>query len=707
MILDGLTNDVAKTTEETLVASSDSEIVKDYKNYYAKQQISTHIDSCFESAKTARNVIERKWLKSLDQWRGKHSQEELAAIQRAKQRNPYAADIFIKITKTKATAALGQILDLVFENDRIPITVKPTEVPEGGVEDVVHIAKEDMAELSPYGFPGDGQEVPPGADTKTMLGSLQAKLEKFLQGRKVVRGPSPDPNTSPVLTPADEAAYKMQKFIIDQMEEGYFQREVRRAIWQCVVLGTGVMKGPMTFSQVHHRWEKNQFSGDNEYKPETTKKPRSFYVSLWDFYPDPVATRIEDCKYVIERHRLNAAGLAALKRYEAFDADAIDRLLSKGPQPIDNQYWEDQIRDIQSIGSEPRYEVKEYWGTLSKELLEPLKDLMGASITKGADQFQVNVWKCEDEILRIIINPYIPERIPYYAVPFEEHPEQIFGISLPENMEDAQILMNNHIRMMEDNLAFSGNAIFEINETYLGENQDAEIYPGKIFKTNGPPGHALNSININNTSQAHMMAFDKARQIADEVTGQPSYAHGGASTTGATRTASGMSMLMSAAAGNIRQVTKNIDEYMLKPMGEAYFNWNMMHNEDAEIKGDVRIVAGGTAALVKREVMSQRLLQYMQIAGGVQPLALQTNWNYINREFARSLGLDSDKAQADPSTVALNAEMLAKMAQAQQPPAPPGGEADQTGGATMGPGTPQPPGEQQFTGNSNAGPKQG
>lgn len=695
MLIDGLTNDVAVTPEEAQLPSSST--MAQINTDSAKSQIAGIVRSCYETAKYARNFTERKWLDNIQQWRGNHSAEELSSIMRAKQRNPYASDVFIKITKTKTTAALGQIIDIVFENDTIPISVKPTSVPEGGVEDVVHLSPEEQAQISPYGYPGDGQEIPKGADTKSMLGGLAQKIEKFLQSKKITRGPSPDPNTAPVLTPAEDAAFRLQKHIIDQLEEGKFQREARRAIWQCAVLGTGVMKGPMTYSQVNHRWEKNKFSGVNEYSPEVIKKPRLFYVSAWNFYPDPIATRIEECRWVVERHLLNHVGLSELRRYEAFDAETIDYLLSVGPNPVEKQYWEDQIRDVQDMGEEPRYEVLEYWGTLDREMLLPLKEMLGEDIKEGVDQFQVNVWECKGEIIRLIVNPYVPERIPYYAFPYEEHPEQIWGIAIPENMADAQQLMNTHYRMMVDNLAFAGNCVFEINEQYLGENQDGEIYAGKVFKTNGPPGQSIHSISFNNTSQSHMMAFDKARQVADEVTGQPSYAHGGATTTGATRTASGMSMLMSAAAGNIRQVVKNIDEYMLKPIGEALFQWNMLHNEDAEIKGDVRIVAGGTTALMKREVMSQRILQYMQVAGGVQPLALQTNWNYVNREFARSLGLDTDKVQADSATVQLNAELMAKL----NPPAPPAGAApiDQTG-AGMAPGTPQAPGEQQFTGNA-------
>ncbi|NBW17486.1 MAG: hypothetical protein EBR82_56850 [Caulobacteraceae bacterium] len=126
----------------------------------------------------------------------------------------------------------------------------------------------------------------------------------------------------------------------------------------------------------------------------------------------------------------------------------------------------------------------------------------------------------------------------------------------------------------------------------------------------------------------------------------------------------------------------------------------MQHNDDIEIKGDVRVVAGGTASLIKRELMSQRILQYMQVAGGVQPLAIQTNWNYVNKEFARSLGLDSDKLQADSATMALNAEMLSKLNQGQGgAPQEQGGATDQTGGQ-MAPGAGTNPGEQQFTANA-------
>jgi hypothetical protein len=46
--------------------------------------------------------------------------------------------------------------------------------------------------------------------------------------------------------------------------------------------------------------------------PEEKTFPRIEMVSAWDFHPDPSATSIDDCEYVIERHRMNRQQLRAL-----------------------------------------------------------------------------------------------------------------------------------------------------------------------------------------------------------------------------------------------------------------------------------------------------------------------------------------------------------------------------------------------------------
>ena len=46
--------------------------------------------------------------------------------------------VFVKVTKTKTLAAYGQIVDVLFGNNKFPLTVDPSVLPDG-VAESVHI----------------------------------------------------------------------------------------------------------------------------------------------------------------------------------------------------------------------------------------------------------------------------------------------------------------------------------------------------------------------------------------------------------------------------------------------------------------------------------------------------------------------------------------------------------------------------------------
>lgn len=246
--------------------------------------------------------------------------------------------------------------------------------------------------------------------------------------------------------------------------------------------------------------------------------------------------------------------------------------------------------------------------------------------------------------------------------PYEEHPNQLWGIGVPENMEDVQGIMNAHMRMAVENLRLAGNLVFEVNENQLKPGQEMNIWPGKIFrKQGGAPGQSIFALQFPNVATSHFQMFDKARQLADEATGIPSFSHGSTGVTGTGRTAAGMSMLMSAAAMNIKSVVKNIDHYLLMPLGRAMYYWNRQFNfKDFKIKGDIRIVAKGTASLMQREVLTQRLITLLQVAGGNQLTAPFLNAPEILKQISINMGLDPDKVVNDPDKAMLYAEMLQK-----------------------------------------------
>jgi hypothetical protein len=299
------------------------------------------------------------------------------------------------------------------------------------------------------------------------------------------------------------------------------------------------------------------------------------------------------------------------------------------------------------------------------------------------------------------------------ATPYELNPYSFFGVGLAENMDDTQTLMNGFMRMAVDNAVLSGNLLIEVDETNLVPGQDLSVYPGKIFRRQGgAPGQAIFGTKFPNVSNENLQLFDKARQLTDEATGLPSFAHGQTGVMGVGRTASGISMLMNAASGSIKTVIKNVDDYLLNPLGKGMFRFNMQFDFDPDIKGDLEVKARGTESLMANEVRSQRLMQFLQTT--VNPmLAPFAKVNFIIREIAKSLDLDPDKVTNSMDEAAVQAELLKqfqaqnKPEQAQQPaagvdPNDPTG----SGGATIGTGQVPVPGEQGFTGVPQQGGQQ-
>jgi hypothetical protein len=193
----------------------------------------------------------------------------------------------------------------------------------------------------------------------------------------------------------------------------------------------------------------------------------------------------------------------------------------------------------------------------------------------------------------------------------------------------------------------------------------------------------------------------------------PSYAHGMTGVQSVNRTASGMSMLMGAAAQNIKAVVRNIDDYLLTPLGKAYFAFNMQFNFDADYIADLAVIAKGTESLMRNEIRSQRLLQLGQFAASNPAIAPLVKWDYILREYVASLDLDEDRVVNDPRLAAIQAAQMQTNAMLSQPPqempqdpnaqGPQGGvpnpsDPGGTGNGNIAPGNAPEPGAQGFTG---------
>ena len=111
----------------------------------------------------------------------------------------------------------------------------------------------------------------------------------------------------------------------NQLEESAATKHLRHSVFECVLFGTAIMKGPFAFDKEYPNWE-----DDGTYDPVIKTVPKVEYTSVWDFYPDPDAYNMEDCVYVVERHRLTRSQLRALKKRPFFRGKSIEAAIKEG-----------------------------------------------------------------------------------------------------------------------------------------------------------------------------------------------------------------------------------------------------------------------------------------------------------------------------------------------------------------------------------------
>jgi len=375
------------------------------------------VEERFSKAEDARFVDEQRWMNAYRNYRGLYSADvKFTEAERSR--------VFVKVTKTKTLAAYGQIVDVLFGNNTFPLTVNPTKLPEG-VADTVSFETDDMgkkiAEESFNTFSKPEPLITPDivlepGDTlnslKERLGPLEKKLEPVSD---LIVESTPITPTSVTFHPAMVAAKKMQKKIHDQLEESNANKQLRLAAFELALFGTGIMKGPLAVNKEYPNW-----NDEGEYDPVVKTVPATNYVSVWNFYPDPDAANMDEAEYCLERHKMSRSQMRSLKKRPFFRSNAIDNAIELG-ESYEKKWWEQEMEDDAQQSSAERYDVQEFWGFVDVEVLKD-HDIDIPTELKNHEEVNVNIWVCNGQVLRLVMNPFKPSVIPYYAVPYEINP---------------------------------------------------------------------------------------------------------------------------------------------------------------------------------------------------------------------------------------------------------------------------------------------
>lgn len=627
----------------------------------------------FTTARTARMPIERRMLCALRQRNGEYDPDKLAQI-----REQGGSEIYMMLTNIKCRAAESWITDILFPPGDHPWEVSPTAVPDlpGSIEEqLFEQAKQEAAHLQQAGMQLSQ------ADVFARMESLRDELNQKIKDE------------------AQRRADRMSDKVADQLEEGEWNNALREFIKDVVTFPAGILKGPVIRRRPQMKWkvEDGKWTAAVEYH----LIPTFYRVSPFDFYPSPTSRNVSD-GYIIERHRLRRNALQEMKGVPGYSDTAIDQVLQEyGIGGLRNWLTNDQVRaELEGrpnewFGQDETIDALEYSGRAMGKLLRDW-GMTAEQVPDPNAEYEVNAWLIGNYVIRAVLNEDPMRRRRYYAASFEQIPGSLWGYGVPELMADVQAVCNAAARSLVNNMAISSGPMVEVyvNRLATGENVTT-LAPWRIWQTMDNPDTTGNNAAVrffqpDSNAQELSFVYDKFSLLADEYTGIPKYTYGSGATAGAGNTASGLSMLMSAASRGIKQVISHIDRAIEGSVRRVY-EYNMLFDPDDSIKGDAQVAARGSRSLIAKEQQQVRRNEFL--AQTANPFDMQIMGQEGRAELLREAvkSFDIDPTRVIPDREQLNAKLKEAMQQEmQQRPGlqPPGGAP---GGALPAPPTPQGP----------------
>ena len=572
-------------------------------------RLASHIKTLWEAAELAKKPIETIMLDSLRQYNGKYEPSKLQKILKHG-----GSDIYMRLTETKCRGAASWLRDILMDEGAPPWSLEPTPLPELSDEDLQKIgqivADKTLASIELIGT---------APDQATLASIEQVAIEEYRQE---------------ILQEAYNKAERMQIKIQDQLAQGGWLKAFDDFINDLVVFPCAFIKGPIVRNQRKLSYAKDA-EGILRAVPDSAIAPEFERVDPFNIYVEPGITDIDD-GYLIEHHVMNDADLAGLIGIPGFDEAAIRGLLKQksaswlantpgsGGDTEKNVLENKYNTHVRPTGS---YDALEFWGKIQGELLLEW-GMSTDDIPDGTKPYDANVWLVGNYVIKAELNYDPLGAKPYVKTSMHKTPGAFWGRGVPETIKDVESVCNAAARALVNNMAIASGPQVEINIDRIPKDAKIDqLHPWNIhqvssdpFGTNAP---AVRFFQPDDNSNSLMNIYQYYSQVADDNSGIPAYVHGQMDVHGAGRTASGLSMLMGSAGKVIRQIVRQIDQDIVKPIIYKEFIYNMRYDSDNSIKGDVNIIAKGATNLAIKEQANTRRIELLNIIGA-NPVLLES-----------------------------------------------------------------------------------
>ena len=594
--------------------------------------------------------IDKRWTDDLDQYHMKDNANRAASqmmesveqgfpILQAHAR-PTRSTIFIGLTRQKANAAEARLADILLPTDDRNWGIQPTPVPEL----VAALANEGLAR-DPH--------------TQQLFTDQQGNP---LQVKQVAAALHQE---------ATQKAEAMQLEIDEQLNLADYNGELRKIIHDAVVLGTGVIKGPVVTNRMKRAWRQGTDAQGKTFHEMVFQEellPASFHVDARNIFTDPAAGNHHDGEGIFERDIMTGKQVRLLAKQPGYNKEALRQVLREGPRRSATferpQEGPDKDRDVSYLNK--NFEVWEYWGEIDRE------DAFAAGVIKELDDELESVSACvimiNETVVKAFLNPLDDGTLPYDMYQWEKVTGSVWGYGIPYLMRAQQKVINTAWRQLMDNLGVTaGPQIVVKRRQVTPADQSWEITSRKIWYANDDVAdvrEAFTAVEFESHADELLKVIEFAMKLVDEETAVPMLAQGEKGT--APDTVGGMQMLLNNANVVLRRLVKQFDDDITRPHIRRYYDYNMLYNPKNEIKGDFSIDARGSSALLVRDIQNQAFLSLLN-AGANPTYGIFLDLKKLFEKALQAQHIDPADIMASDSEIMQRQQAQAQAAQQANP----------------------------------------
>lgn len=534
------------------------------------------------------------------------------------------------------TTSLSSLLEsrlVSWENARKPQEVRMLEM----YQDVMRIPRDDDTQGTGAAKSRKAKGLFIGS-TRNKVRAARAKITDALFGS----GNMPF-DTNPKDEKLAPYADLMEDIITDQMERGLFKDILRTGVNTLATYGTGFIFGPFVRKETLTETTAVNYGATTQIVEEKYEFDMPYFElgNTLDVYPDPEARTIEAGLGVFWVTMESPHTVAAWKKDKSYKN--VDQALN-APGDRGNETGSEQASqrrgNVEYWYKADRIKVARFFGKIPKNSMtqaESSGDVADPAEDDTGEMVDAIVIMAGGVVVKEVLNPYSGKN-PTHRCLYEAVEHEIWGVGVAENNAPHQKVTNAAFRLFMEGKGMALLGVTSVDRSKFLPTEDFKKFPGKVyqFKHNLTAEERKQALNFHvepDITGGWLDVIRVSEQFSDDDTGITKYTQGDDSRN-LNKTATGISMIMSASSLPMKEVIQNIDSMWIEPIVECYINWNLKYLEPetvqkifgdeaaqrwAEIKnfGKSSFMdwqATGTASFMQKEVLTNKIRAFADFA---------------------------------------------------------------------------------------------